>query len=144
MPTSSLTGALWSARADLLPPKAGVDLLSCTRRLSGSLCNIAPSQSAIPRAVRQTTVTESGVWAPLINGVGHGPCRPTPSLLAHRERIRGAVLRCGHDDAAVVLARCSAPDQVRPAAPTTPAADRSSACCSAGAGGLPRLLLLLS
>src|SRR5665213_975770 len=97
MPTSSLTGALWSARADLLPPKAGVDLLSCTRRLSGSLCNIAPSQSAIPRAVRQTTVTESGVWAPLINGVRHGPCWPTPSLLAHRERIRGADLRCSSE-----------------------------------------------
>src|SRR5665213_2130613 len=44
---------------------------------------------------------------------------------------------------AVVLARRSAPERVRPAAPTTPAAERGSACCSAGAGGLPHLLLLL-
>src|SRR5664280_21344 len=44
---------------------------------------------------------------------------------------------------AVVLARRSAPERIRPAAPTTPAAERGSACCSAGAGGLPRLLLLL-
>ena len=43
----------------------------------------------------------------------------------------------------VVLSRRSAPERVRPAAPTTPAAERGSACCSAGAGGLPRLLLLL-
>jgi hypothetical protein len=42
-----------------------------------------------------------------------------------------------------VLARRSAPERVRPAAPTTPAAERGSACCSAGADGLPRLLLLL-
>jgi len=44
---------------------------------------------------------------------------------------------------AVVLARRSAPERVRPAEPTTPVAERGSACCSAGAGGLPRLLLLL-
>lgn len=42
-----------------------------------------------------------------------------------------------------LLERCSAPERIRPAAPTTPAAERGSACCSAGAGGLPRLLLLL-
>ncbi len=44
---------------------------------------------------------------------------------------------------AVVLARRSAPEWVRPAASTTPAVERGSACCSAGAGGLARLLLLL-
>src|SRR5450631_1602876 len=109
MRTSSLTGALWSARADLLPPKVGVDLLSCTRRLSGSLGDIVPSQSAKPRAVRQTTVTESGVWVPLTNGTGHGPCQPTPSLLAHRERIRGADMRCGHDGDGRRSAPCSVP-----------------------------------
>jgi hypothetical protein len=43
----------------------------------------------------------------------------------------------------VVQARRSTPERVRPAAPTTPATERGSACCSAGAGGLPRLLLLL-
>ena len=37
---------------------------------------------------------------------------------------------------AVVLSRRSGPERVRPAAPTTAAAKRGSACCSAGAGGL--------
>src|SRR5665213_1364620 len=43
----------------------------------------------------------------------------------------------------VVLARHSAPEWVRLAVPTTPDAERVSACCSNGTGGLPRLLLLL-
>jgi hypothetical protein len=43
---------------------------------------------------------------------------------------------------AVVLERRSAPEPLRPAAPTTSAAERDPACCSAGAGVLPRLLLL--
>jgi hypothetical protein len=42
-----------------------------------------------------------------------------------------------------VLARRSAHERVRPAAPTSPPAERSSACCSGGAGGLPCLLLSL-
>jgi len=43
----------------------------------------------------------------------------------------------------VVLARYSAPQRARSAAPTELAAERGSACSSAGAGGLPCLLLLL-
>ena len=43
----------------------------------------------------------------------------------------------------VVLARHSAPEWVRLAVPTTQDAERASACCSNGTGGLPRLLLLL-
>ena len=39
---------------------------------------------------------------------------------------------------AVVLARPSAPERERPAAPTTAATESGSACRSAGAGGLPR------
>jgi hypothetical protein len=43
----------------------------------------------------------------------------------------------------VVLERRSAPERVRLAVPTTPDTERVSACCSTGAGGIPRLLLLM-
>jgi hypothetical protein len=69
--------------------------------------------------------------------------RPTAGVLALFERTGGAVLGSGQAGAgrrsgAAFCARAGATMGT-----TTPAAERSSACCSAGAGGLPRLLLLL-
>ena len=107
------TGALWSLIGGTCPfhPKAGVDLLSYTR-LSDPLCDIAPSQSAIPRAVRRTAVTESWV-GPLTNGTGHGPCQPTASLLTHREPSEVPFCAVARVATAVVLARRSVLERVR-------------------------------
>ncbi len=71
------------------------------------------------------------------------PSRSTAGVLAAASEPDvpfGAVARVA---TIVVLARRSASDRVGPAALTTSATERGSVCPSGGAGGLPRLLLLL-
>ena len=75
------------------------------------------------------------------------PCPRTPVRGVAKPARRRACLRSASTSdepfcaaarmaTAVVLARSSGPERVRLAAPTTVAAKRGSACCSAGAGGL--------
>ena len=74
-----------------------------------------------------------------------GPGRFPRERVSPSSAITPAVPFCAAARAAtaVVLALRSAPERGRPAAPTTRAAERGFACCLAGDGGLPRLLLLL-
>ena len=142
-PTAKAAGA--SRNATLLMDKSGA--CSPTRGLFSRRPSVIRTSQCLRSSGLSTVAAYSrsdGSSCPLslpVRGVPHA-ARPSACLLiASTPDV--PFCAAGKVATAGVLARRSAPERVRPAAPTTPAAERGSACCSAGADGLPRVLLLL-
>ena len=142
-PTAKAAGA--SRNATLLMDKSGA--CSPTRGLFSRRPSVIRTSQCLRSSGLSTVAAYSrsdGSSCPLslpVRGVPHA-ARPSACLLiASTPDV--PFCAAGKVATAGVLARRSAPERVRPAAPTTPAAERGSACCSAGADGLPRLLLFM-